>query len=107
MYKVELDTEEAPNKWGARYDARMKDIAGASHYTQQKKTKAEAMKLVLELMYDCKDVYINYRKKFITIKVDKGQVLMRKELRDFECNWLAEGITKHHSRQGFIYRIPA
>ncbi len=64
------------------------------------------MKLVLELMYDSKGVHINYRKKFITIKVDQPKVVDSKNLNSMEKQWAKDNISKLTSAQGIIYRIP-
>ena len=101
-----IDTQEAPNKFWAARDARMKAFAGWSHYTDKQRIRAERMALGLEMVYWSTGIHINPRNKFITIKVDKAQVKDNKTLSLLEKDYEAEGITKVVSAQGIIYRIP-
>ena len=105
MKATVIDTVEAPNKWWAAHDARMKNIANASKYSEKDKIRAERMKVVLEMVYKAKAVYISYGKTGISIKVDHAVVLDRKNLRLLEKDWTAEGVTKRQSEQGVIYRF--
>lgn len=106
MHSRDLDTQQAPNRWWASRDARMRSIAMASTWDQSKLIQAESMKQVLPLVYACREVYVNPRQKFITIKVDHGQVRDRYNLDLLEAEWEAKGIKKCESAQGIIYRIP-
>jgi hypothetical protein len=106
MKQVKLNVEEAPNKFWASRDARMRNIAGASHYTETQKIQAERMKLGLELCYTAKGIYINYRDKFIAVKVAGARVKDRVELVVLEAEYAKLGVTKAETPQGTIYRIP-
>ena len=101
-----IDTQEAPNKWWAARDARMKSAAMWTHYSDKQRIRAERMALGLEMVYWSTGIHINPRNKFITIKVDKAQVKDNKTLSLLEKDYEAEGITKVVSAQGIIYRIP-
>lgn len=107
MKAVKLATEDAPYKAAAAIDARMRNIAGASHYPQAKKIRAERVKYALELVYNAANIFINYRQKFIAVKVSAPTVYNKKDLALLEGDWTKEGITKHETAQGIIYRIPA
>lgn len=100
-----LETTEATNKWWAARDARMRNIANQSSYTQKEQLAAERMKLALGLVYSAKDIHINYRKKFIAVKVDNPTIKDRKNLRLLEKDYTAAGVIKKESAQGFIYQI--
>jgi len=106
MQTRDLDTQEAPNRWWASRDARMRNIAMASTWSQAKLIQAESMKQVIPLVYACREVYVNPRQKFITIKVDHGRVRDRRNLDLLEQEWEAKGVKKCESAQGVIYRIP-
>lgn len=106
MLSTVLKTEESVNKVGAYLDARMRNLAGKSHYSYKDQTRAERMKLVLELVYCAKHIYINYRAKFIAVKVDGACVADKTSLSELEAEWAEEGITKAVSAQGVVYRIP-
>ncbi len=101
-----IDNEESPSKWAAAYDARMRNIEVGSTYTYAEKTRADRMKYALELCFNAKEFHINYRQKFIAVKIDSPELKDRKSLRLLEGDWEKEGIVKRASAQGIIYRIP-
>jgi allophanate hydrolase subunit 1 len=103
MFAKELDTKEATNKWWAFQDARMRNIANASHYSEQDRVRAERMKLVLELVYSATNIHINFRKTKIAIKVTSGRVKDKINLRALEADWAAAGVHKSVTSQGIIY----
>lgn len=107
MFTSVLKTEESSNKRGAYLDARMRNLAGKSHYSYAQQTRAERMRLVLEIVYTAKDIYINYRQRFIAVKVDGARVADKSSLGELEAEWALEGITKAVTDQGVVYRIPA
>ncbi len=107
MFTSVLKTEESSNKVGAYLDARMRNLAGKSHYSYSQQTRAERMRLVLEIVYTAKDIYINYRQRFIAVKVDGARVADKSSLSELEAEWALEGITKAVTAQGVVYRIPA
>lgn len=100
-----LDTQEAPNKWWAAQDARMRNLANKSHWSQADQVRAERMKQVLTLVYQGREFYIAYGKTGISIKVDQARVIDRRALALLEQDWAAEGVTKKDSTQGVIYRF--
>lgn len=104
MKTIQLNTEEAPNKWWAYKDASMRNAVNSSLYTQTQRTVAERMKLACELVYSAK-VYIAYGKTGISIKLDHPRVKNRKELRLLEQDWDAAGVIKKESAQGITYRL--
>jgi hypothetical protein len=99
-----LDREKAPFAWVAVQDARMRSLANASLYTDAQKLKAERIKLALELVYKTKGAYINYRKKFIVIKLDDATVVDKKGLKFLEDGW-DDTVVKVPTPQGIIYRV--
>ena len=105
MRTVTLRTEEAPNKWWAARDARMRNAVNATLYTDSQRTAAERMKVVLEMVYAAKSVYIAYGKRGISLKVDGARVVDRKELGFLEEGWASAGVEKRVSAQGVIYRL--
>jgi hypothetical protein len=105
MQVRELDTKAAPNKWFAMRDARMRNYANSSFFSEEKKVKAESMKQVLELVYFAKKVHVNYRKNFIAVKVEGARVKDAKNLRFIEAEWQKEGIIKCVTDQGVVYRL--
>lgn len=107
MRTVTLKTEEAPNKWWAARDARMRNYANSTRYSDTQKLAAERMKLVLEMVYYAKAVYIAYGRTGISLKVDGASVRDRRELELMEKGWALVGFVKKVSSQGVIYRFAA
>lgn len=101
-----LETKEATNAFFAQRDARMRNYAMSSTYTQSQRVRAERVKLALELVYRSKEVYINYRKNFIAVKLCNALVRDKQAVADLEQFYAQEGIVKRESAQGTIYRIP-
>jgi hypothetical protein len=106
MKATELDTKNAGYfARAAALDARMRNIAMASRYADAQKIQAERMKLGLDMVYASKGIYINFRLKFITLKIENPQVRDRKTLALLEQDYEKAGITKQVTAQGVIYRI--
>jgi hypothetical protein len=57
------------------------------------------------LVYSAEKVFIEYRKKFISVKVHKAQVRDRKGLVLLEMCYQNEGLEKVKTAQGVTYRI--
>ena len=106
MQHKDLDTQAATFKWFAARDARIKSYAQSTSYTEQAKLRAERMRGALELCFVHNEVHVNYRQRFIAIKVDGAEVRRKKDLALLEADWAKEGIIKRTSAQGVIYRIP-
>jgi hypothetical protein len=87
----------------AARDARMRNIANASRFSDVMKIRAERMKQVLTLVYAAKAIHVNFRKTKIAVKVDAGIVRDRKNLALLEKDWEQQGVSKTLSAQGVIY----
>lgn len=105
MRETFIDTEEAPNKWWAARDARMRNYANKSHYDAATQLRVDRMKGALELLYTSRGVHEAYGKKGISIKVDQARVRNKDHLEEFEKEWTKQGVTKKVTPQGVIYRI--
>jgi len=106
MKAFELDTKEAPFKWVAARDAAIKSYAASTLYTEAQKIRAERIKLGLEMVYSAKNIFITYRQKFVTIKLDQARVKDSKTLKLLEQDYeKLGGITKVLTDQGITYRI--
>jgi len=106
MLSSTLDTKEASNAFFAARDARMRNYAMGSTYSAAEKLRAERMKLGLGLAYSADEIHINYRGKFIAVKVSNARVRDRNTVNTLESLYALEGIVKRISAQGTIYRIP-
>lgn len=105
MHTAILKTEEAPTKWWAAQDARMRNIANKSRYSQSIQTQIDRMIMVMDMVYAAKGVYEAYGKQGVSIKVDGAVVKDKTNLRALEAEWTARGFVKKVSAQGVIYRL--
>lgn len=107
MKTKELETKSAGYyAYAASRDASMKSFAASTFYTEAERVTAERVKLGLELVYSAKGVYLTYRKKFISIKLDNARVRDRVNLRYLEEDYEQKGYVKAVTDQGITYRIP-
>ena len=105
MQAVLINTEEAPNKWWAAQDAKMRNETNKTHYPLAIQLQVSRMLSVMDLLYSAEGIYDAYGKKGVSIKVNKAVIRDRKNLRALEDDWAKAGVTKKMSAQGVIYRI--
>jgi len=106
MFEKETEHKSAGQwAWCAARDASMNHAINASRFTQAQLIKAERVKLALELVYSCEEVKITNCKTWIRVKVIKGTIRDRKNLRLLESDWNNEGFVKVFTDQGIIYRV--
>lgn len=105
MRTAELDTKPAPNAFWATMDARMRNEAGRSHWTEQQQIRAQRLLMGLTCVWASSAQHINYRQKWITVKLCDPQVRDRRALALLEADLSREGIDKRITAQGVIYRI--
>lgn len=107
MRTVTLDTKEAPNKFWALQDRRMRNIVNSSLYTDAQKIRLERIKLALELCVRGTVYEVSFGKKSASVKVQDGAFVSdRKTLALLESDWAIEGIYKKVTPQGFQYHMP-
>ena len=106
MHTRDLETRPAPNGWWARKDANLLNLRWEPTYSERQKTQASQMRGCLELCYGYRDTHINYRERFIAIKVDRAVVRDRRMLALLEQEWTQRGVERRTTAQGVIYRIP-
>ena len=107
METKELEYKNAGQfAWFAARDARMRSFANSTLYTEAEKNRAERMRMGLTLVYGGKEFHIEYRKKFISVKIDKPVVRDRKTLALLESDYNLIGVVKRVTNQGVTYRIP-
>ena len=106
MKEQEKDYKSAGQwAWFAERDARMRSAVNSTTFSDAQKIKAERVKLALEMVYRAEKVYIEYRKKFISVKVHKAEVKDRKGLALLDMCYQNEGLEKVKTAQGVTYRI--
>ena len=108
MIERTLNTEEAPTKWWAAQDARMRNIANKSHYPESVHIRVERMRLALDMCYRAEGIHEAFGKRGVSIKVDRPTSIKdRVNLRLLEQDWEQAGVSKKVSPQGIIYRFSA
>ena len=106
MKHTELDTKEAPNKFWALQDRRMRNYANSTLYTDAQKTRMERIKLALELCVRGTVYAVSFGKRSASVKVQDGAFIADpKTLALLEQDWAKEGIYKKVSAQGFQYHL--
>jgi hypothetical protein len=98
------NTQEAPVKWWAAQDARMRNIKNKSHWASTVQLKVEKMKMVLDCLY-IGNIYEAYGKRQVSIKIDRPRVKNRSDLSMMEAEWAQQGITKTETAQGVLYKV--
>ena len=91
--------------WIAERDARLRSAVNSSLFSEKQKLRAEQVKLGLEMVYNGEKFYIEFRKTFITVKVNKPIVKDRKGLALLEMCYKNEGFEKCKTAQGLTYRL--
>jgi hypothetical protein len=101
----ELDTKAAGSyAYAAARDAQRQNSNNKSTYSQDQIRRALTVRDLLDSAYTYKNLYINYRKKFIAVKAEgaRARDAMAKEVVQlFETN----GYLVAQSPQGLIVRI--
>ena len=101
----ELDTKDAGSyAYAAARDAQRQNSNNKSHYTQDQIRKALSVRDLLDSAFTYKNLYINYRQKFIAVKAEgaRARDSMAKEVVElFESN----GYNVASTPQGVIVRI--
>jgi len=106
MFESEKEYKSAGQwAWFAEKDARMRSAVNSTTFSEAQKIRAERVKLALEMVYTAEKVFIEFRKKFISVKVHKAQVRDRKTLAVLEMDYAKECFEKVKTAQGVTYRI--
>ena len=99
--------KEAPNKWWALQDRRMRNIANATLYTDKQKIQGERMRLALEILYTGKVYEVTFGKRSLSVKLQSGGIVRdKKALAELEKDWEQLGVFKKQSAQGVQYHLP-
>ena len=108
MYSKELDSKPSYRPWFSKADAEARNTANKSLYGPKQLLEAERVRLALGLVYHNRGIYINYRDRFIAVKVDRAQTIrgQRLEREVLEKEYETRGYSKRVTAQGVIYRIP-
>ena len=101
----ELETKAAGQfARAAAMDAQRKNSNNKSHYTQEQIRKALTVRDLLDSAFSYKNLYINYRARFIAVKAEGARAkdrMAQEVVALFESN----GYTVASTPQGVIVRI--
>jgi hypothetical protein len=75
-------------------------------FTPSQRAYIETFRDILVLAYTGDKVFINFRKKMISIKITNPQVRDRKIVREVDEICAERGYVKARTEQGLLYRIP-
>ena len=101
-----LDTKEAPNKFWALQDRRMRNHVNKTLYTQAQQIRLDRIKLALEMVVRGTVYEPSFGKRSASVKVQDGAwIADNKQLALLEQDWAKEGIYKKVSAQGFQYHL--
>ena len=101
----ELETKDAGNyAYAAARDAQRRNTNNKSSYTQDEIRRALTVRDLLDSAFSYSNLYINYRKTFISVKAEGARArdrMAREVVTLFESN----GYAVAQSPQGLIVRI--
>ncbi len=75
-------------------------------FTPSQRAYAETFRDLLTLAYSAEQVFVNFRKTIISIKLTKPQVRDRKIVRELDAICVERGYVKARSEQGLLYKLP-
>jgi hypothetical protein len=103
---IELDTKEA-GKYavGAFFDARRRNSNNKSHYSNDQIRRALIVRDLLDTAFSYRDLYINYRKKFIAVKAEAARVRDSFKSREILALFKEQGYNVVATPQGIIVRL--
>ena len=110
MQRKDLDSKEANtqySKQAAYLDAQRRSTVSKQLYTTQQQQQADALHELTRSAFIRSKVYLTYRDKFYTVKIEKPTAADRlsREANNIEQMFAAAGAEKVVTAQGTIYRV--
>lgn len=105
MKTLEIESKKSMFPVFAATRARIQNNNNRSTYSQKERDVAQTAFDLLDEVYAYENMYINYRKTFISIKIDSPLVRDRKLLREIESVLEERHVVKVKSPQGVLYRM--
>ncbi len=106
MLTKQLDNDEAGKySWAAAQDAIRRNANNKSLYTAEEQRRAVTWRDLLDNVYSYDESFINYRQKFITIKLANARVKNRALLSEVEAILGTYNVVKTITPQGINYRF--
>lgn len=101
-----LETSASKRAWWAKKDADQLNERYKPTYTAKQRAAAQTAVDLIDDVYSYKDIFVNFRSKFISIKVNKGIPKRVYDMRRMDDIFASKGYTKAVSQQGVTYRLP-
>lgn len=106
LAKYLTNDDAAPNcKWFAAQDAIRRNANNKSLYTAEEQRRAVTWRDLLDNVYSYDESFINYRQKFITIKLANARIKNRVLLSEVEEILDTYAVIKTITPQGINYRF--
>lgn len=105
MLEKELETKEASDAVAAIFDAARRNRENIGNWSSQARDAATVVRNMLLEAYNSFGVYINYRQKFISVKIDHPSKRSPDLIDQFNQFVETQGYEKAITAQGFLIRI--
>jgi hypothetical protein len=106
LQEKELKTHAAGMyAWAAARDAERYSDECRMRYTSAQRARAESFRDIVELAYTNVRKEPTYRKKFVVVKIENGQVRDRKMAREIDLIVQERGYEKTVTAQGINFRV--
>jgi hypothetical protein len=107
-HSVKAEQEMQLPKWICAADVKKRDAANKKNYTAAQLAQGDSLKLAVESVYGRSKVYMNFRKKFIVVKVDKPHIADRLSTAavKLDCWCETNDVVKETTAYGnYVYRM--
>jgi hypothetical protein len=91
---------------GAAINAIYRDRENKSRFSAREQARAETVKDLVSIVFPSSVCYVNYRQKFISVKIEKPQKPNSKQAAQLDDVMSDYNATKVVTPQGIVYRIP-
>ncbi len=102
----QINTETSRRPWFVKNDVERLNAKWGPTYTARQRSAAQQALDLLDSAYHYQGAYINYRKKFIAVKLDRPIKRNRLYAATADAHFADKGYSKVVSPQGFVVRIP-
>ena len=102
----QINTDVSRRPWFVKQDVERLNAKWSATYTPKQRSAAQQALDLLDTAYHYQGAYINYRKKFIAVKLDRPIKRNKLYAATADAHFADKGYSKVVSPQGFVVRIP-
>ena len=106
MEETTLKTKASSNPRAAATDAAARNSKNKSLYSSSQRATAQTYRDLLDSAYGYDEIFINYRQRFIAIKLTNPAVSNNSLAAKVDALLAERGVTRAVTEQGTVYRIP-